>query len=374
MKKNVIIFEHNIQKYPPILYVLNFLIARGESIEVFSCCPDECMVQQYKEKGVSFHNIIDNNVKDPQLKKLTNLLNFRKEVLKSLQAEQPEDIRLWLFGESCIWLFYKLVYRFKSILYLFEIPSFSVKFKYKLLSWGINYAEVLKQGHKVVCCEYNRAHVTKAYFGLFSDPIVIPNKPYIVHTDHFIENKSTIDLSAVLDKKIILYQGIFNYPERKMESFCEAINFLPNDFVICLMGEENFYKSELKARYESERVIFLPYQKAPSHLEITKSAYIGYLSYSPESGNIKNVLNTLYCAPNKIFEYSKFGIPMISNDVPALSYLFDKFNSGRVFDNDSQSIAAQIIEIDERYDSYSKGSSALYSSVNLDDSYLQLLS
>ena len=370
MKNNIIIFEHDIQKYPPLLYIINYLIERKENVVIFASCHDEQLVRSFNEKGISFFNIIDNNVNASKLTKLFRLWKFKNEIYKYMDKQPAETTRLWLFGESCIWLCHKLIYSFKSILYLFEIPSFSVKFRYRVLSPGINYKSVLQKGHKVVCCEYNRAHVTKAYFDLKEFPLVIPNKPYLKDIKPV---NLTIDLSKLEGKKVVLYQGIFNYPERKMEKLCEAINFLPNDFVICLMGEENSYKKELKKKYESSRVIFLPYLKAPSHLEITKNAYIGYLSYSSESGNIKNVLNTLFCAPNKIFEYSKFNVPMISNDVPALKYLFSKFSAGRVFADSSSDIVNQIIEIDKNYDYYRRGALELYESVDLENHYLTLL-
>ena len=59
-------------------------------------------------------------------------------------------------------------------------------------------------------------------------------------------------------------------------------------------------------------------------------ASIGVLSYFPRSGSIGRTLNPLYCAPNKIFEYSKYGIPMISNDVPALRYSYMEFHCATV--------------------------------------------
>lgn len=50
-------------------------------------------------------------------------------------------------------------------------------------------------------------------------------------------------------------------------------------------------------------------------------ASIGVMSYSPHQKTHAGVVNALYCAPNKIFEYGKYGKPMIANDVPALKYI-----------------------------------------------------
>lgn len=32
-------------------------------------------------------------------------------------------------------------------------------------------------------------------------------------------------------------------------------------------------------------------------------------------------LNNIYCAPNKIWEYSRFGLAMVGNDIPGLLFL-----------------------------------------------------
>ena len=371
MDKHIIIFEHDIQKYPPVLYLINYLISIGKDIEVFSGTTDEELLTNLQSKGVKFNNIINNDIYANKLKKINVLRKFKSTVLDYMSSQDPDNVTLWMFGESCIWLIGELVYKFKSILYLFEIPNFSIKVRYKILSPKLNYQSVLQSAFKIVCCEYNRAHITRAYFNLEVLPTIIPNKPYLIEETDSLKVSSL--LGDVRDKKIILYQGIFNYPERKMENLCESINYLPENFIVCLMGSENDYKKKLEKTYKSDRIRFIPYIKAPLHLEITKQAYIGYLTYSPEVGNIKNVLNTLFCAPNKIFEYSKFKIPMLSNDVPALKYIFTNYGAGEVFKSSPQDIAEMILKIDQHYNEYSLGSESLFESVNLEHLYQSLI-
>lgn len=61
-----------------------------------------------------------------------------------------------------------------------------------------------------------------------------------------------------------------------------------------------------------DKVIHIDSIPAPLHLEITSHATIGVVFYSDET------LNKAFCAPNKIYEYSGFGIPAIANCIPGL--------------------------------------------------------
>jgi len=370
---HIFIFEFDIQKYPPIISLIFFLLKKGESIIVFSQCSDEKFLKFLEQKGVIFYNSINNNVSSNVLIKFFKLIKFRRFV--NLEIKKYSNKRVWLFGQTATWLFSKYSFLYETIVYLFEIPKFRIPFRYRLLSPNIDYNKFLNNATRVICCEYNRAHITKAYFNLEVLPMIIPNKPYLDSSLSLVKNDYFEDLfeRELVNKKIILYQGIFNYPERKMDSLCDSLEYLPNDFVICLMGEDNDYKLKLKEKYKNDkRIFFLPYIKAPNHLLITKRAYIGYLSYNSEANNISNSLNTLFCAPNKIFEYSKYSIPMLSNDIPALKFLFDSFHSGLVSNNDSFSIAQAILDIDENYSDYSRGSDELFNSVDIESLFLNI--
>ena len=169
------------------------------------------------------------------------------------------------------------------------------------------------------------------------------------------------------DKKIILYQGIF-IPERKVDGFIEAVNLLPNDYVLFLMGGGSSLYDELKSKYQSDRIVFLPFIAPPLHLEITKLAYIGILVYIVNDVPINHAINVLYCAPNKLYEYSKFGIPMIANDLPALDMVFSQNRAGVCLQTlSAKEISEAILKIDSDYEVYSRLSHQLYESIDMVD-------
>ena len=91
------------------------------------------------------------------------------------------------------------------------------------------------------------------------------------------------------------------------------------------------------------------------------------MSYIPDSSSFASVINPLYCAPNKIFEYARYGVPMISNDIPGLSYIFKLYGCGEVV-SDLANIN-QIIEaingIMSSYSRYSKGATLYYESIDV---------
>ncbi|MDM1094748.1 glycosyltransferase [Myroides odoratimimus] len=370
---HILIFEHDIVKYPPILSTISFLLGANKKVILLGHCSDIQYLNSFKEQGVVFYSVIENDILENTYVKLYKYSVFKHKCDKVLKTFHKDSFKLWLFGEQCIWLLHKLVYKYDTNLYLFEIPSFSVSLRYRLLSLSLDYQKTLQQASKVVCCEYNRAHITKSFFNLKELPLVIPNKPSydFANIDESLFDKY---LEQSQGKKIILYQGIFNYPERKLDEFCEAIKLLPEEYILVLMGGDNEYKQQLKEKYSSERILFIPHISAPNHLSITRRAHIGILVYNGEGGNIENTLNTLYCAPNKVYEYTQFGIPMISNDVPALDYLFSSYNNGICISRlTDKSIKEAIEEIDSNYSVFRQNSYQFLDVVDCRESYLKLV-
>lgn len=359
---NILVFNHDIRMYPPILSVIERLLASGQSVVLAGYCSDAGLVASLEKKGVVYEEVIRNRLADNPLLKLTKLFSYRRKV-KSLTARSASrDTLLWIFGNENVWVLHSLVARHKTVIYLFEVPQFTISARYKLLTAFADYGELMRSAYKVVCCEYNRAHITRSFFGLEELPVVIPNKPEIAGNVHF--NLSSTAL-ATETRKVLLYQGIFNFPERRLEALCESISYLPDDYVVVLMGPDSEYKNRLRSAYESERVRFVAFISPPYHLSITSGAFIGFLNYFSIPGDLNAGLNTLYCAPNKVFEYSKFGVPMIGNDGPALRAILEGNNAGVCVEGMSpRAIAEAVQAIGNDYSSYQEGSRRLYESVD----------
>lgn len=373
--KVIIIYNHDISKYPPILQAIESIHSQGKKVEIIGFFGNKAYKESLKKKGIIIHEIKENNTQANAIKKFNYLISYKKNVYSIVKKIADKDTLILVNGNENAWLLHKLFDNYKCILYLFEIPEFKVSFRYRILSPQINYKKIMHKAHKIVCCEYNRAKITQSFFGLRECPAIIPNKIELnIDVNKTPENAANATSLIPKDKKIILYQGIFNQPERRLDELCQAINYLPEDYIICIMGGECKEKRLLKEKYESSRVLFLPYLPAPDHLYITRLAHIGFLSYFSVENNIGNALNTLYCAPNKIFEYSKFGIPMISNDVPALKSDFEKFQSGIVVSNFAPEYIAQaILSIESNYMIYTDGAKAHFLSTQISELYSNLI-
>lgn len=134
------------------------------------------------------------------------------------------------------------------------------------------------------------------------------------------------------------------------------------------MNSNNSLYDELKNKYQSDRIVFLPFLAPPLHLEITKLAHIGILVYIVNGVPINHAINVLYCAPNKLYEYSKFGIPMVANDLPALNMAFYQNKAGVCLRSlSAKEISEAILKIDSDYEGYSQSSYQLYNSIDMVD-------
>ena len=124
---------------------------------------------------------------------------------------------------------------------------------------------------------------------------------------------------------------------------------LSDDYVFMVMTG-----SDCNHLKKYNKTIVMSYIPAPYHLEVTSHAFVGILIYTPVYGTFTSPLNSIYCAPNKIYEFSQFGIPMIGNDIPGLRYTIDYNQMGVCVETmNTDSFARAIQKITENYSTYS---------------------
>jgi glycosyltransferase involved in cell wall biosynthesis len=142
---------------------------------------------------------------------------------------------------------------------------------------------------------------------------------------------------------------------------------MSDDYVLIAMGKGGGEYEKLKKEYGCDRILFVPFVRPPYHLLVTEMASVCVLSYFPSSETLSHTVNPIYCAPNKIFEYAKFGKPMISNDIPGLYYPFKIYNCGRCikYPMSAEHVKGTLQEIFDNYDELSKGAIELYYSVDI---------
>ena len=72
---------------------------------------------------------------------------------------------------------------------------------------------------------------------------------------------------------------------------------------LVLMGHATYGMELIKQACPD--LIHISHIDAPEHLDVTSHAYVGLVTYSYKS------LNNIFCAPNKIWEYAAFGVPLV---------------------------------------------------------------
>lgn len=374
MKRVILIMHNDLMHYPPMISLIDILLDLGVKVTYIGGFTDSPTTRRFTDSGVKLIRL----GYDPHGSFVNSIISqykYKKELSKKLNecVLSKEDIVWYIYSKTANFI-HDVISKYHFIIHYYEFQTQYYPLKYRLLYPSYNQREFVHKAQAIIHCEYNRAQIFKGLNQLDKLPYILPNKPYLKNDvvdismiPFEISSKINEISKKIQNKKIILYQGIFNSSERKLDEFCQSISLLPDEFALLAMGHGDSSFEELKSKFESDRVIFVPFIIPPYHLLVTEQARIGVLSYSPVNSTYNGVINPLYCAPNKIFEYGLFNIPMISNDVPGLNTIFKSYKCGECVENpmSPQSIAESILSIDSNYEEYAKGAKDYYNSVDL---------
>lgn len=382
MRKRIIVFpKDDLLYYPPTISLLKTLVAQGYTVECIGEYSDPQGKKSLEGKGVKFVPIY-RKIKDESRFRVVNWMTIIWRLWKYTKAVKlylsennvTKDDLLWFVFSDSIGQLQRTIEKYPYVIQFYEFQNFSLGGLSRLLHPSYDVKRLFNNARALIHCEYNRALITNGIYGLDKEIFILPNKPY--EDEKTSQNELPKDVELVIDgvkqkiqgKKVILYQGIFNANERRLDEFCEAISLLPDNYVFIAMGGGGGYFEEIQKKYSSDKNIYLPFIRPPYHLEITKLADYGILTYHPNNQTYVGVINPLYCAPNKIFEYGKFGIPMIANDVPGLKMIFDTYQCGKTISHPitPEKIAQCILEMDKNYEQMRNGARAYYDSIDLE--------
>lgn len=353
----IIIIKQPLERIPPIISLIDVLIKKNIRITLICTKTSNFLIDKYKNDVQFF--IVDINIKRTKNKifKIFNWLKFRYKVLGYLKENLNKESILWIASaDAAIALGPKLI----SMNYIFQchelydaLPFYKKRIKKIMQNALIN-----------ITPEENRAAIFRSWFSLKSTPYVLPNKA-LYHPQmrnlEISDNTASQIINKIKDKKIVIYQGGI-LKKRDVSYIAEAIESISQDWVLVLMGhtDESNYLSNILKKYPS--TVYIPPIAAPEHLTVTSWAHIGLVSYSYHD------LNHVFCAPNKTWEYSGFGIPMLGNNVPGITNNLERYKSGISLDLENTCIE-QIIntlkEIDNNYDYYKEGALNYYNSIDL---------
>jgi len=373
IKRVITIIKEDLVVLPPALSLIRALCDLNIEVVHLGYYSDLKQRKELESKGAKFVDLIDYKKTTPLLKKLYLQKLFKRRVVHYLsEASITDSDFVWILNAETVCLLSSIVGKYRTVLQFYEFQNPVFNWKYWMMNPTYNYVKTLHKAEKIVHCEYNRAQISKGLYDLETVPFILPNKPYIDEAELKNPPQEIVDAvseikSKVSGKKVVLYQGIFRTGERRLREFCDAIQEMSDDYVLIAMGRGGVEMERLKKEYNSEKFIYVPFIRPPYHLLVTELASVCVLSYFPSSETLSHTINPIYCAPNKIFEYAKYGKPMIGNDIPGLYYPFKLYNCGRCikYPMTAEHVKETLLEIFEEYDSMSKGAIDLYDSVNI---------
>jgi glycosyltransferase involved in cell wall biosynthesis len=158
-------------------------------------------------------------------------------------------------------------------------------------------------------------------------PTVILNCPvYISPTQNDLFRKHFC-LSS--DAVIFLYQGNLA-KERGVHTILESFKRISDSKIVIIFMGSGPLEAEIKKNVDENRNIYLHSAVPPEVvLRYTASADVG-IHFIPNT-----CLNHYYCMPNKLFEYSMAGLPVIISNMHEMASFVNKHNTGIVLQNES---------------------------------------
>ena len=366
MNKRIVIAETgSIMTLPPLINLIQCLLNNNNSVVLVSRGGEKLPTSILENKQFKY---IELKNKENSKNLISKFISRKKEtneiINRTKEAMSDADI-LWTATVTTVRELRSIIPSYKNVFQLMELAQYGHITRHIKFSLG----ELARNSWKNVVPEENRAYIEKAWWDLPSVPYVLPNKPYSLDFSISDDMQNALSVIKSENRKIVLYLGGI-FPDRNLEAYANALKKTSNEYVLYIIGKA--YDREGQERLDrlvnEYGAVYLGYFDAPKHLAFVKYAYIGLLPYKTAHVVGQSELNALYCAPNKIYEYAGFGVPMIGSDVLGLKNAFEKWNIGIcVDDSNSDEFYKAVIEIGASHDIMSKQCYKFFASVDFDE-------
>lgn len=357
------IMRKGFQFFPPCLAQVLYLNDLGVDLTVYHGAESEYINELLEQRGIEHHVMKFDSVKRGKLRSAVRVISYYREITKILKRI-PKTELLWFGSEGSTLFLGRALKERKYVLSVLEL-------------YGDKYRELIGRAVKkricdatiVTACEKHRAAIMYGWYQLSKVPYVLPNKPYSIALENMDEVPA--EIQALQGKTIVLYQGVI-HPERPLANIAKALNKLNNDNVVFLiMGKYIHDTSEQiiqDAKREYKNTEYIGFIPNPKHLVYTQYAHVGIAVYD------QLTLNTLFCAPNKIYEYAKFGVPMLCSQNLGLTETVGAAGAGECVDyTNVDSIVAGLQKIIHDQTAYKDNARRFYDSTNNRETICQIL-
>lgn len=364
--KVVIVHFDNVMHYPPVISLVENFLDHGHKVILISWGGDGLKDTIRNNDCFEYKNI-DSGIQTNFFARVINRYRIVMVGRKLVKEIMIDSDLIWTTTDRTVMLLGKLLFEYKHIMQLMELDNYYPYSKY--IKWPkFPIARYANKAWKMVVPELNRAYIQKTIWNLNKFPIVLPNKPYrleIANVDEELEKGLNIIKKET--KKIIIYLGIIA-ADRDLSKIIEAVHILEEEYSLYMLGLNNTKDQrefdDMINKYDN--VHYLGFYKSPKHLNFLQYAHIGVLPYKPTRGDaFISDLNAQYCAPNKIFEYCGFDLPMIGSNVLGLKLPFDMYNIGKCYDDTVDSIINTIQSVENNYAEMKNNCKKYYNSYDM---------
>lgn len=365
--KVIIALMADIMKYPPTLNLVRLLLDNGYRV---------CLIAQ--SRGELQPEIIESplfvfkKINAPSGFNIADRIKRRifsgGQIKKIVSANYASGDIVWVATDMTARVIGSDLNKYKFVLQILELEEKCQLFKgSKWLTFPIK--KYAQKAYKVVVPEINRAYIQKIWWNLSETPVVLPNKPYTISYGKLDTNtKELIEKLRQEKRKKIIYLGVID-KDRDFSVMMDVVEDFKDEFCFYIFGSvyddlKDSFDALLKKHPNTK---YMGFVNPPQHLALLENADIGLLPYYINSCEPCDYqLNTLYCAPNKIFEYAGYELPMIGSELLGLQTPFEKYNIGVCCDMmNKESIVAAINKLSVEHDEMKKNCKDFFDSVDL---------
>lgn len=188
----------------------------------------------------------------------------------------------------------------------------------------------------VVAANNERAKLMKIHYALNTMPTPIRNvsKPTLGNVDCARIIETYPQLLREKDEQFIVYMGDVSL-KRGLANVIESLSYLPNNISLVVIGDgpdwDKLREIAIRINRRQQRLRLLgaiPQRWIQDALSLCD---VGVLTYSLEG------LNNVYCSPNKLFEYTQAGLPVVSTAQPTLEDMIGKYGLGSIVGENNRS-------------------------------------
>ncbi|MCB0746279.1 MAG: glycosyltransferase [Ignavibacteriae bacterium] len=298
---------------PPVKQLYNYIqklyntVVIESKIETF----EDYFINADSNHIIYNYKSYDAYFKQPILAKVIKHIKALVYVLKLRfnYAGKNSKVYLYTFELYIIWL--AIIFKTKNLFIIYHQFEMVIPDQINILDkFYLNY--ITKNWSKVdiaIFPERNRINYFKEIIFQFDESkfLLIPNS-----NNNFTNNSEKANNSKVR----VVHIGALGI-NHHINSLIEVLKILPEDkFEFYLIGNISEEIIDIINRLERPNVFTLPQVKHHELSEIYLTSDIGLILYQNDSPN------TIYCAPNKLYEFWSFGIPVIGDQLPGLKSVF----------------------------------------------------